>query len=93
MLNFVAQELDDEWYHFLKILSNKSNSIEEMRTNGKSGKENMMDFFDSLDFQVKWETLKRSLLQIEKGTIVDQIENNFLYTKGRWYFLNQIQRG
>ena len=82
VLNFVAEELEEDWYHFLQILSNNSRIAKEMQTDGKSGKENMTDYFDSQAFQVKWNDLKRSLLQIEKGSIVDKIEKNFLYTKG-----------
>ena len=56
-----------------------------MKTNGKIGKENIVDFFESIAFQLKWDDLKRTLLAMEKVSVVDHIEKNFLYTQGKYF--------
>ena len=85
VLNYVAGELNEDWFQLLEILTNKSSLIKEMQTNGKSGKDNVTDFFQSIAFQLKWDDLKRTLLAMEKGLIVDHIEKNFLYTRGNTF--------
>ena len=83
VLIYVAKELDNDWYQFLMILTDDRNLIEEMNSNNKSGKENLMDFFESIAFQLKWVDLKHTLHSMEKKTLVDHIEKNFLYTQGK----------
>ena len=82
MLNYVAEEINQDWFHFLNILSNGSNIVKDMQVNGKSGTENINHFFESRSFQVKWNDLVQTLHAMEKGSMVKYIENNFLYTKG-----------
>ena len=90
MLIYVAEELNNDWQQFLMILTNDRNLIEEMKTNGKSGKENVMEFFRTIAFQLKWSDLKQNLYAMEKGSIVDHIEKNFLYTQGEKFYANII---
>ena len=85
VLIYVAKELDKDWQQFLKILTNDQNLIEEMLKNGKSGKDKLVDFFESIAFQLKWIDLKQTLYVMEKKSIVDHIEKNFLYTQGKIY--------
>ena len=85
MLIYVAKELDKDWHQFLMILTNDQNLIEEMLTNDKSGKDKLIDFFESIAFQLKWIDLKQTLYSMEKRLLVDYIEKNFLYTQGKIY--------
>ena len=85
MLIYVANELDKNWHQFLMILTNDQILIEEMKTNGKGGKDKLVDFFESIAFQLKWIDLKQTLYRMEKRLIVDHIEKNFLYTQGKLY--------
>ena len=85
MLIYVAKELDKDWHQFLMILTNDQSLIEEMLTNDKSGKDKLIDFFESIAFQLKWIDLKQTLYSMEKRLLVDYIEKNFLYTQGKIY--------
>ena len=67
------------------ILTNDQNLIEEMLANDKSGKDKLIDFFESIAFQLKWIDLKQTLYSMEKRLLVDYIEKNFLYTQGKIY--------
>ena len=58
MLIYVTKELDNDWHQFLMILTNDQILIEEMKTNGKGGKDKLVDFFESIAFQLKWIDLK-----------------------------------
>ena len=89
VLIYVAEQLDDNnWHQFLMILTNDKNLIEEMQRNGKSAKENVMDFFESITFQLKWTDLEETLHTMEKSSILDDIKNTFLYTRGKIIFVN-----
>ena len=83
MLIYVAEELDKDWHEFLKILTNDQNLIEELKTNGKHGAGKLLDFFESIAFQLKWTDLASTLHAMEKPSIVNYIEKNFLYTRGK----------
>ena len=88
MLIFVAEELDNEdWHQFLMILTDDRDLIEEKLKDNKNGKESLMDFFKSIAFQLKWTDLKETLYAMEKGSIVDYIQKNFLYTRGKRSFV------
>ena len=52
MLIYVTKELDNDWHQFLMILTNDQILIEEMKTNRKGGKDKLVDFFESIAFQV-----------------------------------------
>lgn len=90
MLIYVAEEMDKDWKQFLMILTNDHSLIEQMQRNGKSGRDNMMDFFESIAFQLKWNDLKTTLHNMEKQSIVNHIEKNFLYTRGKNDKLNYV---
>ena len=55
-----------------------------MQVNGKSGKDNVNDFFESTSFQIKWNDMERTLHAMEKETMINYIEKNFLYTQGNY---------
>ena len=83
---YVAGELNEDWCDFLQILIKKSGSNKEIQTDSESGTENINNYFKSNAFQVKWNDLKETLLNMEKGEIVDHIEKTFLYTGGKNIF-------
>ena len=83
MLSYVAGEINEDWFHFLIILSNGSNVVKAMQDNGKSGKDNVNAFYESISFQVKWKDLVSTLLSMEKISMVSYMEKNFLYTQGK----------
>ena len=83
VLSYVAEEINKDWYHFLHILSyGFSSLVKEMQV--KSGKENVYDFFESTSFQIKWSDMERTLHAMEKDTMINYIERNFLYTQGNY---------
>ena len=90
MLTYVAEKMNENWIDFLNILSNNSSTIKDMQNNGKSGRENIVDYFESIAFQVKWDHMKNTLLNIEESSIVDHIEKNFLYTRGKIVFYHKF---
>ena len=83
VLSYVAGEINEDWFHFLIILSNGSNVVKAMQDNGKSGKDNVNAFYESISFQVKWKDLVSTLLSMEKILMVSYMEKNFLYTQGK----------
>ena len=83
MLTYVAEKMNEDWNAFLNILSNNPSSIKDMQNNGKSGRENIEDYFKSMAFQVNWNDLKKTLLKMDKFLFVDHIVKNFLYTQGK----------
>ena len=82
-MKYIAEELKDEWNHFLEILNKKSGSNKKIPTEGESGRENINKFFESKAFQVKWGDLKETLYAMEKDDGVKYIEKNFLFTQGK----------
>ena len=82
VLNYVAEEVNQDWFHFLSILSNGSSPVKDMQENGRNGKDNVNHYFESRSFQVKWKDLERALRVTERDSMVNYIEKNFLYTKG-----------
>ena len=70
-----------EWKNFLDILNRKSGWQIEV-PNGKCGKDNIIEFFKSKAFQVRWFDLESTLLAMEYETTVNYIQKNFLYTQG-----------
>ena len=83
MLSYVAGEINEDWFHFLIILSNGSNVVKAMQDNGENGKDNVNAFYESISFQVKWKDLVSTLLSMEKISMVSYMEKNFLYTQGK----------
>ena len=79
MLIYIAEELDKDWHQFLMILTNDR----DLKRNGKSGKANIMDYFESISFQLSWTNLKSTLHAMEKLSVVNYIEKNFPYTRGK----------
>ena len=79
MLIYIAEELDKDWHQFLMILTNDR----DLKRNEKSGKANIMDYFESISFQLSWTNLKSTLHAMEKLSIVNFIEKNFPYTRGK----------
>ena len=88
VLIYVAEGMDKDWQQFLMVLTNNHSLIQEMQSYGKSGRENVMDYFQSIAFQLKWSDLKATLHNMEKQSIVNHIEKNFLYTRGKIDKLN-----
>ena len=74
--------MDKDWQQFLMILTNDHSLIQEMQRDCKSGREKVMDYFQSIAFQLKWSDLKATLHNMEKQSIVNHIEKNFLFTRG-----------
>ena len=78
VLIYIAEELDKDWHQFLMILTNNRN----LKINEKSGKENILNYFESIAFQLSWTDLRSTLHDMEKLSIVNYIEKNFPYTRG-----------
>ena len=81
-MEFVSEEMKDEWDEFLEILNIKSGSNNAIPTEGKNGKENIDTFFKSKGWLVKWNVLEETLFDMGKGDVVEHIKNEFLYTRG-----------
>ena len=84
VLSYVAEEIKQDWFHFLNILSNGSSLVKDMQRNERNGKDNVNHFFESKSFQVKWKDLVRALHVTERDSMINYIEKNFLYTKGNF---------
>ena len=81
VLIFIADQLKVDWNLFLKILS-KYGSSEELPTESESGKETIINYFETNAWIVKWEDLEQTFFAMERADIIEQIKKQFLYTKG-----------
>ena len=74
--------MDDDWYDFMKIITN--NSIPDKVTSvGNSGQVILNNFFKSKSHRLKWKDIKKTLRDMDKLQMVKDIEEKFLYTLGK----------
>ena len=81
-MEFVAEEMKDEWSEFLDILNTKSGSNKAISTEGDNGKKIIDNFFKAKGWLVKWVVLEETLFDMGKAFVVEHIKNEFLYTRG-----------
>ena len=93
VLQYIVQNIGDDWYQFLTNLTNSKNRLEkhlpmiqEMRTNGKNGEENTRQFLFNDNTQLlKWSEVKSALQLLSKDGIsmANFLETKTLYNKGK----------
>ena len=82
MIQYVARNIKEDWARFLKLMTTGPYEVPDME--GQSPKQTVLDYFDSIAYQIRWGDLKRYLLALERNEMVEYIETRTFITQGMY---------
>uniref|UniRef100_A0A7M5V3D0 NACHT domain-containing protein n=1 Tax=Clytia hemisphaerica TaxID=252671 RepID=A0A7M5V3D0_9CNID len=94
VLTYVTENIGENWFQLLTLLPKRHGLpfVTPQDTNDNSPSQQLMDYFKSLAFQIKWQDLKNALEALDLGKMVDYIEQNTLITQGLQLASNKLRQ-
>ena len=85
---YVAENIGENWLQLLTLLNKRDEISNVIPQDIKGPTDQVIDYFKSLTFQIKWQDLKNALEALGLEEMVDHIEQNTLITQGKFDFLH-----
>ena len=88
-MNYVAENIGENWPQLLTLLKKRygESNVTLQDINIKGPSDQVMEYFESSAFQIKWCDLKNALEALNLTEMVNHIEKNTLITQGNFHSL------